>query len=372
MTNRERLVGTLIGRPVDRAPLPWWMGFSPWGETLERWRRESGDPSLDVRARLGFEPFFAAVPAEYGPFPRFERRVLEETAEHATFTDWRGITVRQRKGSSDMPEFVDHPVKGPDDWKRYKEERLLPRVEERLAALPEWLARVTPETAVQVGVFPWGVFGTARDLLGAEELLVGFYSEPEMVRDIMETNVSLWLALYERIADHVRIDHIHVWEDMSGRQGSLISPAMAEDFMMPQYDRIADFARRRGVPVVSVDSDGQVDELVPLMMRHGVNAFMPFEVQAGSDVEEFGRRYPGIGLFGGLDKRALAGGRAEMHRELDRAERLLARGRWVPGFDHLIPPEASWENFSWFVGELRKLVMQAAGAAPATGAASTS
>jgi len=356
VNHRERLVGTLTGRPADRPPLPMWLGFSPWGETLERWRRETGDAKLDVARHFGFDPFFAVVPAEYGPFPHFESRKLSEDAEFVVSTDWRGLTRRQRKNSSDMPEFVGHPVKGPDDWKRYKEERLLPRLEERLAKLPEWLAKVTPETAVQVGVFPWGVFGTARDLLGAEELLVGFYSEPEMVRDIMETNTVLWLALYERIAERVRIDHIHIWEDMSGKQGSLLSPAMIEEFMMPQYNRIAEFARRRGVPLFSVDSDGLVDELVPVMTRHGVNAFFPFEVQAGSDVEVFRRDFPELGILGGLDKRALAEGKNEMHRELDRAGRMLAAGRYVPGFDHAIPPDVPWANFSYFVGELKKMV----------------
>lgn len=123
--------------------------------------------------------------------------------------------------------------------------------------------------------------------MGAEEVLVGFYTEPEMIRDIMDTYTELWLQLYGVVAERVQIDHIHIWEDMSGKQGSLVSPAMIEDFMMPSYDRIAAFAKEHGVPVVSVDSDGQVDELVPLMMKHGVNAFMPFEVQAGCDIEVF-------------------------------------------------------------------------------------
>jgi len=37
---------------------------------------------------------------------------------------------------------------------------------------------------------------------------------------------------YEQLAPHVQIDMIHIWEDMSGKQGSLISPAMIEAFMM--------------------------------------------------------------------------------------------------------------------------------------------
>jgi uroporphyrinogen decarboxylase len=209
---------------------------------------------------------------------------------------------------------------------------------------------------VQLGFFPWGVFGTPRDLLGAEEILLGFYDFPDVIRDMMETYTTLWLQLYEAVADQVRVDHVHIWEDMSGRQGSLLSIAMVEEFMMPQYDRLAAFCRRRGIPLMSVDSDGLVDELVPAMMKHGVNMYLPFEVQAGNSVEEYRRLYPDLAILGGLDKNALAAGKPELHRELDRAERMLARGRYIPGFDHLIPPNATWANFAYFVDHLRKIV----------------
>lgn len=365
MTNRERLIRTLQCQPTDRAPLVSWLGFAPWGETAQRWIDESGfaDPRGASafgpwrESLLGLEPSFQVVPAEYGPFPHFEARKLSEDAEFVVSTDWRGITMRNRRDGGSMPEWIGHPLKGPDDWKRYRDERLQPLIEQRLAGLGAFLERVKGRDApVQVGCFPWGPFGTARDLLGAEEILIGFYTEPDMIRDIMETCTSLWLAIYEVVATRVQIDHIHIWEDMSGRQGSLISPAMIEEFMMPQYDRIVAFASAHSVPIVSVDSDGRVDEIVPVMMAHGINAFMPFEVQACSDIEVFREKFPRLGIFGGLDKRALAAGMPDMHRELDRAGRMLARGGWLPGFDHLIPPDVPWANYRYFVEELRKMI----------------
>ena len=359
MTNRERLLRTLQCQPTDRPPFPMWLGFAPWGETLERWRKESGIADFDWGKLIdgfGFEPFFQWVPLEYGPCPHFEHKVLQEDAEFVVSLDWRGITMRNRRDGHSMPEWLAHPIKSRADWERYKAERLQPRLDERLRALPEFLKNVTKSDApVQVGGFPWGIFGTPRDLLGAEEILLGFYDDPEMIRDMISTYTTLWLALYEKVAEKVQIDHIHIWEDMSGKQGSLISMDMVEDFMMPAYDRVADFARRHGVAVVSVDSDGLVDELVPAMMRHGVNAYLPFEVQAGNNVEDFRRRYPALGILGGLDKNALAADRKAIHREIDRAERMLALGGYIVGFDHLIPPNVPWTNFVYAVERLRAL-----------------
>jgi hypothetical protein len=358
MTNRERIVQTLLCRPVDRPPFPMWLGFSPWGQTLDRWRRESGIADLDVAEYFGLESFFVGPPIEYGPFPRFETRVVAKNEEFVTSIDYRGITLRNRRDGASMPEWIDHPVKGPEDWQRYKRERLQGPVEERLRELGDWVASLRGrDVPVQVGAFPWGVFGTLRDIVGAEECLLAFYDHPAMVRDIIETNVTLWLGLLSRVALAVRIDHIHIWEDMSGKQGSLISMPMLEEFMMPSYDRIAAFAREHGIPIVSVDTDGQVEELVPAMMGHGVNAFMPFEVQAGNDVVGYRERYPGIGIMGGLDKSALAKAGKDIHCELDRAERMLSLGGWIVGFDHLIPPDVPWESFRYAVTEIRRMIL---------------
>ena len=351
----------LTGQTVDRIPFGVGLGWSPWGQTLDRWRQEAGIPDLVPAKLLGFDPSFAVPPIESGLFPPFAPLVLEESAGFVVTRDRRGIVMRNRRDGMSMPEFISHPVGTPDDWARLKAERLrLDTIAARTAI--DWSAFRTriSETgeAVQVGAFPYGVFGTPRDLLGAEELLIAFYTEPGMLRDMMQHLTGLWLALWERVAAEVRIDHIHIWEDMSGRQGSLISPAMVEEFMMPGYDRIAEFARRHRIPLVSVDTDGDCRELVPPMMRHGVNLFLPFEVQAGNDIRAFRRQYPALGIMFGLDKRALAGSTADVDHEVDRARDMVRLGRYVPGFDHLIPPDATWANYRYAAEQIREVCLR--------------
>jgi uroporphyrinogen decarboxylase len=358
MTNKERIIKTLLCEKTDRAPFSAWLGFAPWGETTERWKQESGIADLDTWRYFGFEPFFHVPPAHMGPVPSFDYKLISETDEFVVSIDWRGITTRNRRDGGSMPEFIAHPVKTPADWAKYKTERLQRnQLPIRIPDLKKFAADAAAADApVQLGCFPWGMFGTARDVMGVEELLVAFYDEPEMVRDIMQTYTTIWLDVYEEIVKVVPVDHIHIWEDMSGKQGSLISMAMIDEFMGPEYDRMAAFAKRHNIPILSVDTDGQVEQLVTAFMRHGVNAMMPFEVQAGNDVVAYRKQYPKLGIMGGLDKSALAKGKPEMHRELDRAEKMLALGGWVPGFDHLIPPDVSWENFKYAVTELRKMV----------------
>ena len=266
--------------------------------------------------------------------------------------------MRQDNAGGSMPDWIDHPVKSPADWNQLRNRLQMDdaRIQEDW---PKFRARLKATgEAVQVGVFPWGVFGTVRDLLGNEQVLYAFYDYPEMVRDMMNTLTSLWIKLYERVAAEVQIDHSHIWEDMSGRQGSLISPAMVEEFMMPCYDRIVAFAKAHNIRVVSVDTDGDCSQLVPIFLKHGINMIFPFEVQAGNDIRDYRRQYPTLGIMFGLDKRALAGTLADVDREIDKAATMIKLGRYVPGFDHLIPPDAKWENFKYAAEQIRDLCSQ--------------
>jgi uroporphyrinogen decarboxylase len=353
----ERVVRCLLGQSIDRVPFGVGLGWIPWGDAAERWQQQSGRPHLDLRREFSFDASFALPAIEYGPWPHFKSEVLEETAEFIVARDWRGIIARNRRDRASMPEFLEHPVKTPAEWEKFKHERL--RIEDATRLREDWAAfrarlQRTGE-AVQVGSFPWGMFGTVRDLLGAERVLYAFYDHPEMIWDMMDHLTTLWLRQWEQVAAHFRIDHIHVWEDMSGKQGPLISPTMIEQFMMPCYDRIAEFAHTHGVRLLSVDTDGDCSALAPILMKHGVNVMFPFEVQAGNDILAYRSRYPPLGILGGLDKRALANSRQDVDREVQRCNAMVKLGRYVPGFDHLIPPDARWENVRYAAERIKEI-----------------
>jgi len=359
MTNRERIIQTLLCKPTDRVPFGVSLGFLPWGSTLERWRQESGIKDLNINEYFGYDQGFITLPLEQGPFPHIPEKIISQNEEFIIKTDWRGITMRNRRDGNSMPEFLAHPIRTPDDWERYKDEKLQPHLTERIASLNELIATYKKiDAPIQVGSFPWGMFGTPRDLLGTEELLIGFYTQPELIKDIINTYTDLWLKLFAEVENKIHIDHIHIWEDMSGKTGSLISMQMVEEFMMPSYDRIADFAAKHNIPLISVDSDGLVNELLEVMIKHGVNVFLPFEVQAGNDILEYRKKYPFLGIIGGLDKNTLSetAPKEAMYHELDKAEEMLSFGGYIPAFDHLIPPNVPWHKWKFFMNELKKII----------------
>jgi len=364
MTDRERFVACMLGEAVDRPP--YWLFWAPWPTTWQRWRAEGMPAEMesyaDVRAHFAAECPPCVLPVNVGPCPAIEREVIEETDEFVTFTDGWGIKRRDFKGHQSMSEFIEFPVKGRADWQAFRERWLDPDDPRRLAGpwrerAAEWSARGRP---LQLGYYPdCGMYGSLRWLLGDEECLLAFYDDPALVHEIMEHMTDVYVTVFEKVASEVQVDVIHIWEDMAGRQGPLISPAMWEEFMGPCYRRIKALADRRGIPIISVDTDGRPHDIVPPMRAAGVNYLFPIEVAAGCDVVAMQRMFPHLGMMGGIDKRALAGGPGAIDRELERIRPAVEAGRYVPDLDHLIPDDVSWESFRHYADALAKLVGRA-------------
>lgn len=358
MNDRERFVACVLGEPVDRPPF--WLMWGPWGTTWRRWE-QNGKPATvtDHRSIFGPDQPPQVVPVNCGPCPRFEGRIIEETEDYIVHIDSWGITRKDYRHDESMAGFLDFPVKSRRDWEEYREQHLNPDAPERLAG--PWLDRcrqwMQSNAPIQLGYFPdVGIFGSVRWLLGDEECLMAFYTMPDLVHEIMDHMTSVYLTVFEKVTAQVRVDMIHIWEDMCYRNGPLISPKMWQDFLGPQYRRIKAFADQHNIPIISVDTDGNPDLIAPCMIEAGVNYLFPVEVAAGCDVNEWRRKYPELSLMGGIDKRALAISPAAIDKELERIRPAMQAGRYIPDLDHLVPNDVSWDNYCHYARALKRMV----------------
>ena len=77
-----------------------------------------------------------------------------------------------------------------------------------------------------------------------------------------------------------------------------------------------------------------------------MDAMSPFEVAAGCDVVELGRQYPGLAMFGGIDKRILAKSKEDIDKHLEYIiPAMRERGGYIPTCDHGVPAEVPYENY---------------------------
>ena len=192
-----------------------------------------------------------------------------------------------------------------------------------------------------------GFFGPLRNLTGVENLCTLFYDDPDLIEEMMDADADYIVGMMSQILDVVHVDCFQYWEDMAYNAGPLLSPSLARKYMLPRSKRVNEYLRGRGVRFIGLDSDGKIDNLIPIWVDSGINYLFPFEVQCGMDVlavrKEYGRD---LRMVGGVDKRALKYGHAAIDAELERVCPLIEEGGYIPMLDHTVPPDVSFERLS--------------------------
>jgi uroporphyrinogen decarboxylase len=148
-----------------------------------------------------------------------------------------------------------------------------------------------------------------------------------------------------------------MWEDMAYKTASLISPNHVRELMMPNYRKITDVLHKAGVDVIMLDSDGNIEELIPLWLEVGINYIYPMECAAGMDVVKLRKEYAQeLIMGGGMDKRILAGGDLRaIDAMIDEKRDLMRNGGYIPGCDHAIPPDIPWDAFRHYRERLAEI-----------------
>ena len=291
----------------------------------------------------------------------FDVKIHSEDEQKFTYTDVDGVKRVFLKAEATIPTSLEWPVKDRQSWERLKAERLnLKNIKERFPA--NWPQRVAEyrrrDYPLAVGGYPHGFFGTLAHLIGYENLFQWYCLEPELVHDIVDTFTNVWLAVFEEVLSRVEIDHWQIWEDISFGRGSMISPDMVREFMLPYMQRVGDFLKSRGVKIILLDTDGDCNDLIPLFMEAGVTGMYPFETKCGMDIIKVRQKYPKLQMLGGIPKSDIHLGRKRIDEFLEPVDRVLKTGGYIPFGDHFIPPEVDFENFGHYRRKLNAMIDQ--------------
>ena len=355
MTGKERFYETMrFGNP-DR---PFYHELDCWPETYDRWHTEGFPKRADFDTYFGLDRY-EHIDVDEDINPVFGEDIIEETDDYIIKIDWRGVKVKLSKSSRSIPYFYGFPVTDRESFREFKK-RLNPKSATRFPHA--WDERVSTLKSRDYPVYmgsgrTFGFFGPLREWVGPEALLYAFYDDPAWVHEMMEYYADFIIELSTPILADVSVDCIHFFEDMAYRGGSLISPDFFRTFMMDPYLRVIDHFRSHKVPFLVVDCDGDVSELIPLFIELGFDGMYPFEVQAGMDIltvrKEYGNEFV---IWGGLDKRALAGSKQDIEKEVyGKVPQMLEQGGYFPGLDHETPPDVSLENFCYYRDLVRKI-----------------
>jgi hypothetical protein len=351
MTERERFLAVMEYQPVDRVPNH---EVGVWSQTVDSWEEQG----LNIRE---------FIPVNYGMMPAFEHEILEENDQYIIARHANGIVTKALKeGTSrgmrlSMDQYLDFPVKNLEDFHALKK-RFNPFLQGRYP--PEWRKIMLPRWKQREHVLilgtnasTLGFYWRAREWMGTEGASYAWYDQPKLMHEMMEFVADFTIEVSRPILEEIAPDYVFINEDMAMKNGPLLSPKTYRTFIFPHMQRTVEFFKKCGVRYVLVDTDGNSEPLIPLLMEAGVDGLWPLE--RASDMnpiairKKYGRE---LRLWGCVDKRELAKDKQAIDDHLRTFIPLIEEGGFIPTVDHLVPPDVSLENFRYYMERKQALL----------------
>lgn len=328
MTPRDRFLRTLNFEPCpDRLPLVEWAAW--WDLTINRWKTEGLPPELDWDQSLAF----------FGLDPL----VLIYAAAGPEVMPAEGVAVVTDDSTYDAlrPEL-------------FSDTRIVSAVAQARSLQPRH-----DRGEIVIRVWLDGYFWFPRKLFSVVPHLLSFYDQPALLhrmnRDLADFNERMLDAICAVLAP----DMVGFAEDMSYNNGPMLSQACFDEFLLPYYQRTVPVIRRHGIKAL-VDTDGDVTDMIPWLLRAGLDGVYPLERQAGVDVARLRAQYPRLLMLGGYDKLVVSKGEAAMRREFERLLPVMRTGGYIPSMDHQTPPEVSLADYRIYMRLFREYTERAA------------
>jgi hypothetical protein len=369
MTIRERFLALMEYQPLDRVPNH---EVGVWEQTKDRWEREGLNiHDLTWDWFTGCEYFDLDlreyIPVHYGMLPPFDVETLEETERHIVYRHANGIITRALKDGESrgmrlsMDQYIDFPVHDRDDFRKLKK-RYNPHLSGRYPSywkdlrLPAWKDR-QHVLVLGANCSTLGFYWRAREWMGTEGVSYAWYDQPDLMHEMMEFVADFTIEVSKPVLQEVTPDYIFINEDMAMKNGPLLSPRTYRQFIFPHMRRLVDFFKRSGVPYIIVDTDGNSEPLIPLLVEAGVDGLWPLERASDMDPLAIRRKYGrDLRLWGGVDKRELTKDKAAIDAHLRSLAPLIEDGGFIPTVDHLVPPDVSLENFKYYMEQKQLLL----------------
>jgi uroporphyrinogen decarboxylase len=363
VTARERFIETLTFGNPDRVPLIPGRGRE---STRKTWHSQGLPPSVapeDIPAYAyqgagGTIPWpepGEGFPVNERMIPQFEEKVLEKREGSLVVRDWKGniCEISNRYSVEYLRDPIDFvtrtwircPVENRVDWQSMKR-RYDPAEPARFPGDAEERGKRLADRSWVIELHFSGPFWQIREWVGFERLCVLFYDDPEWIREMVAFWRDYIRELLETALRYITPDSVHLSEDMAFKGHSMISPEMVREYLLPCYQAWGEVIKASSCPIYAMDSDGYIAELIPLWMEAGINVCDPIEVAAGNDIVLFRQSFGSkMAYRGGIDKRAMARGGSVLEAEIERVRPVVETGGYIPGCDHGVPADVSWDNY---------------------------
>ena len=200
------------------------------------------------------------------------------------YSDEWGIIWKIEPSGLSYP--LEGPIKSERDLDKYRPPD--PDASWRLKTLEKYVKRFKGKKAI---IFlGHETFEFSHYLMGGmDKLLMNYVLKPTLVKRLSEM-ISEYKCKVLQNAAKVGVDALLTGDDYAGRKGSFMSPAHFRQFVQPYLKRAVNIAKQNNLPFIK-HTDGNLKEILDMIIDTGIDALDPIEPMAGMDIGQIKEKY---------------------------------------------------------------------------------
>lgn len=227
------------------------------------------------------------------------------------------------------------------DLSKWREHITIPNVDDL-----DWSAAKTKAEAIDrgnhvvAGFVEMGLFERSYLLLGMEEALMAYLTEPELMTDLINAIADYKVELINRFDDEVNLDILWYGDDWGTQDNLFIPPSIWRTVIKPATQRIYDCLKARNI-IINQHSCGKIETIFADMVDMGADLWNP--CQPCNDLAGLKKQFSGkIAFCGGIDSQFVLDRdgvtpeevRAEVRTRIDE---MGAGGGYIAAASHSVP-----------------------------------
>lgn len=181
-------------------------------------------------------------------------------------------------------------------------------------------------------------------LVGMEDAMCYFRSQPGALREVLHRIMDFQLGIARHYLS-LGVEIVEMSDDLGTQSRLLLSPTVIREFLLPEYRRLFELYKSRGV-LVNFHSCGHIEPVLDMFLELGVDILNPVQKTA-NDLAAVRRKTAGrMALQGGISSGLIASGPIPaIRQEVRRCIELLGRdGGYFCGPDQGMPwPEENYQ-----------------------------
>ncbi len=230
-------------------------------------------------------------------FCRFYREMTYDTISYEA-----AIILALPDGGKAILGQAPGPIQSRKDFDSYPWDDIPRLYWQRADRLLSALRNAMPQGMKAIGGVGNGVFELSEDLVGLEQLAYMQADDPQLFADVFrkigDLMVEIWREFLKRYSDIYCV--CRFGDDLGFKSGTLTSPHVIREHIIPQYKRVIQLIHDAGLPFLW-HSCGCIFEVMDDAVEAGIDAKHSNEdaiCAYDKWVDDYGDR---IGLFGGVD-----------------------------------------------------------------------